>query len=490
MVNRIGAATAFGIFSIVTAGPLSPRNYTNAASFKDIPPSPDLKWTPCYGNFTCVNLEVPLDYENPTIGTTNVAFIRWSTPKQPAMGDIIMNPGGPGGSAVEFILSSLDKLTSNLGTSYNIVGMDPRGVNNSGPSVDCFKGEPAVRDYYNFRSHQQFEPRSNASMDRAFVDAGAFGDFCSVKLGDEVMYANTPAVAHDMLHYAELLAESKGQPREDAKLDYYGVSYGSALGTTFAALYPDRVGRMIIDGVMDVQDYYDGSWIPGIQQADDAIRGFCDLCFEAGPKCAFYANDSSGDAIQARLDAILEDMERDPIPVSDLNAVQFPTVVSHMHLRSMLFSNSYDSFGTFPILAEVLAQLEARNGTLLAVASGEGFAMPAECDNVSAEYSFSLTKFFIGCTDQMGRYNISTTEEWYGYFGELVGLSRYLGAVWSKVMTLQCRSLRWSPPESQRFYGMCGFLLPAVVGVTHGWSRLSGCRRLSFIELKSIDLLT
>lgn len=459
MRKSIGASMA--LLTIATASPLNARN-NNSATFKDIEPTGDLIWTPCYTNFTCANLEVPLDYENPSLGSTNVAFIRWSTPNQPAKGDLIMNPGGPGGSAVGFVLQSIDTLVSLIGSAYNIVGMDPRGVNNSGPNLDCFKGQPAVRDTYGFQYHSRFDPRSNVSMDRIFVDSGAFGDYCSEKLGDDVQYANTPATARDMLTYAELLAVSNGERREDAKVNYYGVSYGSALGTTFAALHPDRVGRFVIDGNMDVEDYYVGSWIPGIRQGDAAIEGFCQMCFEAGPQCAFYKNDTSAGDVQARLDAILADMEENPIPVTDSNFVQFPATVGHMDLRAILFGNSYDSFGAWPTQAVMLAQLEQRNGSMLALLSGAGAMMPAECDGVSEEYSLGITKYIISGTDQMGRYNISTREKWYEYHAENVELSGYLGSVWAKVMTLQCRKLRWKPPVSQRFYGESNGLMLLV----------------------------
>jgi pimeloyl-ACP methyl ester carboxylesterase len=442
---------------VTAASPLAARNNTTQPiTFRDIPTSPDLQWTDCYGeSHTCVNLEVPLDYSDPSAGSTNVAFLRWSTPNQPAKGDIIINPGGPGGSGVDFVLRALPKLIPSLGSSYNFVGMDPRGVNNSGPNIGVFKDTPALRDYYFLQYNQNFEPRSADSMNKLFVEAGAFGDFASEKLGPETKYANTPAAAQDMLRYIELLAESQGKPREEAKLDYYGVSYGSVLGTTFAAMYPERVGRMVIDGVMDVPEYYEGAWLKVIRQGDDSIRAFCDYCFEAGPKyCAFYGNASSADDIQCRLDAVLEDLEKNPIAVADPEILTFPAVLTHMDLRALMFASSYDSFGLYPALAMVFAELEARNGTTLAQAAGKGLMPPAECDGLSQEYSLAFTKFIIGCTDQMGRYKIDTLEKWEEYYAENEKLSRYLGPINSKLLTLQCRGLNWTPPESQKFYGM------------------------------------
>jgi pimeloyl-ACP methyl ester carboxylesterase len=73
-------------------------------------------------------------------------------------------------------------------------------------------------------------------------------------------YANTVAVAYDMRHYIELRARSLGRAPEDAKHWYYGQSYGTILGQTFATLFPHRIERMILDGVSDTNDYYEGGW--------------------------------------------------------------------------------------------------------------------------------------------------------------------------------------------------------------------------------------
>lgn len=100
-----------------------------------------------------------------------------------------------------------------------------------------------------------------------------------------------------MLYFAELMAESRGESKDEAKLNFFGVSYYSILGTTFTQLFPDRVGRMIIDGVMEPSDYYDGAWTKSVARADDAVRAFASQRFDAGTKCPFYANDSNPEVI-------------------------------------------------------------------------------------------------------------------------------------------------------------------------------------------------
>jgi pimeloyl-ACP methyl ester carboxylesterase len=348
-------------------------------------------------------------------------------------------------------------LQRTLGPNFNIIGMDPRGIDNSGPNLDCFKGNPAARDYYD-QHYYLYDPTSKFSMAEHFEASGGFGEWCSQSLTWEANYANTPATARDMLQYIEKLAESYGEDPKEAKLNYYGISYGSTLGTTYAALFPDRVGRMIIDGVVDVTDYYGGSWTQNLLLADEAVESFFQYCFDAGPLCVFFKDDTSPEAMGKRLNAILVDLDTSPIPVTDRSVVDFPTVITSVDLRSLLLIAIYDSVTVFPIFASVLAELEVRNGSsmiglLKSLESPKGLIPKASCDWEGPAYSTVQPKLLVSCNDQDGRYNISTLEKWHEYVAELKGISDYVGEVWAVVITLQCRSLQFSPPETQKFYG-------------------------------------
>ncbi|KAF2726625.1 alpha/beta-hydrolase [Polyplosphaeria fusca] len=407
--------------------------------FKQVPHSSSLEWTPCFTNYTCANLLVPFDYEDASVGNVNVAFIRWETPNQPAMGDIVLNPGGPGGSGVDYLLSSLADLTRLFGTSYNVVGMDPRGVNNSGPHVDCFEGKPWVRDYYDNQYYTDFDPHSPKDVLNHWTDAGSFGDWCAQALNETARYANTPATARDMVSYIEALAESKGESKEDAKLDYYGVSYGSTLGTTFASLFPDRVGRMIIDGVVDAEEHYGGSWLNNLRLGDKSMQKFFEYCYEAGPACTFFQNDTSADGVKARFDALLADLNAHPMSVSDPTLVQFPTFLTGAELISWMLLSVYDQ-NTFPLTASILVECEQRNASSI-------FELLA-----SAGVSKGIT-ITIACNDMQSNYNISSPEKYQKYIDDLEGVSHYLGIAWSPVITVNCWKHSFVPPQSQIFKG-------------------------------------
>lgn len=169
MIGQVKALAAFS--TIIVATSAFPHNST-ASCWAEIPVTSSLSWKPCFTEFTCANLQVPLDYEDASAGTTTIALMRWETPNQPAMGDIILNPGGPGSSGVGWLRRNKNRLASVLGTSHNLVGMDPRGVNNSGPSVECFPGQPFVREYYNSMLNINYDPSNDQEVLNFWTAAG------------------------------------------------------------------------------------------------------------------------------------------------------------------------------------------------------------------------------------------------------------------------------------------------------------------------------
>jgi pimeloyl-ACP methyl ester carboxylesterase len=131
-------------------------------------------------------------------------------------------------------------------------------------------------------------------------------------------YASTVATAQDMLHYIELRTKDLGQLPKEAKLWYYGISYGSILGPTFASLYPSHIGRMIIDGVLDLEDYYKGTWKSAVDSTNDAARYFFQRCLEAGPQlCSFYQNATSWKQLEQRYQGLLANLQASPLGLGD-----------------------------------------------------------------------------------------------------------------------------------------------------------------------------
>ncbi|KAF2727878.1 hypothetical protein EJ04DRAFT_593732 [Polyplosphaeria fusca] len=330
--------------------------------------------------------------------------------------------------------------------------MDPRGVNNSGPYLNCF-ADDYTNNFYNSHiwlpTHGYLDPSSRDSFWR---QSGATAAWCSQTLNATAKYVNTPATARDMLHYAEKLAASQNKNPDEAKVDYYGASYGSVLGSTFARLYPDRMGRFIMDGIADNSDYYAGTWEAGVLQSDAALASFFIYCFAAGPKCQFYRNDSSADAMQARFDAILEDLKTEPIVVADPELVEFPYLVTHIDLLGFAILELYSYIQGFLRFAIVFSELEQRNATTLVgllPAAGVTKGLVPRDTTFVPDFNPQQARVTIACNDQNGRNNLSSPEKFGEYVQKNVETSKYFGELWSGLVPPRCWNWKIEAPETQ-----------------------------------------
>ncbi|KAF1817589.1 hypothetical protein P152DRAFT_510789 [Eremomyces bilateralis CBS 781.70] len=450
---EIAALAVSALLSGTSASPLQQRNNGPMVyGFDEIQPSPELIWTSCFDNFTCAMLEVPLDYTDPSIGSTNVAFIKKPSSNTTAI-DLFAQPGGPGGSGVSTILEWAETFPHNgLGSQYHLIGFDPRGVNRSGIELECFPGNPAAK----LRFSQDVLDRpvddsSRGSLYQAWELSRGWGERCTAVQDPKLpkKYANTVAVANDVLRFTELNAKNLGHPPEEAKVWFYGRSYGTVLGATIAALFPDRIGRMILDGVVDADDYYGGGWATAVADADQSARTFFTSCYEAGPElCAFYGNASSAEDIELRVFNIFDDLREYPILISDPLMSSTPLLVGVSELKAFFFNALYNAVQNFPALALVLDELEHRNATTLSIAGGR-VALGIPMNTTDDTYTPGFARTHIACIDANGRYNLSTFEEYQRHVEFQVNLSFFGGNTMASIVTTPCRGFGIQPPESQ-----------------------------------------
>ncbi|KAF1970757.1 hypothetical protein BU23DRAFT_389945, partial [Bimuria novae-zelandiae CBS 107.79] len=428
--------------------------------YSELTPSPELNWTSCYDKFTCTLLQVPLDYSDPLAGTTNLGIIRLAANNSTAE-DILLNQGGPGGSGVEFVLLAAESIMEKIGRNYNLIGIDPRGVNNSGPDIRCFPGYPlAGRNSFYADVFPAVDNSSEYGLQTSFQHANTYGEWCSgiYSVNNTAKYVGTIAVAQDFLHYTELTAKARNREPSEAKLNYYGISYGSLLGVTIATLFPDRINRMVIDGVMDTEDYYSGGWRTFAYDTDEAVRAIFEACLEAGPElCVFHQNASSWEQLEERYNAILDGLRQAPIVVAaplsplvqELNLL--PYAFTWLDLLEVTFSASYGPFTTYPHLVQLLAQLESGNTSSLAdVATRAATFSPAQED----AYDSREPRTLVSCLDAQGRFNTSNIEEYADHIAFMTNQSQYGGLVVPSFSGPICSKLNIFPPESQSWKGL------------------------------------
>ncbi|KAF9262959.1 alpha/beta-hydrolase [Marasmius fiardii PR-910] len=323
-----------------------------------VSPTTDLsRWVECYGPYQCARLQVPLNYSSTDDGKTVViAMIKVpanTTMTGPSQGPVFVNPGGPGVSGIQLIQLLGESLHGVIGQQFDVVSFDPRGVGFSSPKVTIFD---STAETNNFASGEIYDLNSTSTaMSKEWERYQLLGKLAVERDADGFLnHVSTDNVARDMLQMLEVMGQQK--------LRYWGFSYGTVLGAAFATMFPDRVGRLVIDGVVDMDGYFANDVKNQISDADKVIQIFFDECFAAGPQgCAFHA--SSRAEIATKLDALYEKVRVNPVKVSTGNT---STVVTYDMLRQVVFSTLSGPLG-FPQLASALQELSEGDGTALAM---------------------------------------------------------------------------------------------------------------------------
>lgn len=195
----------------------------------------DLNWTEC-DEAHCTWVTVPVDYSKPDGETTRLRMAYY-----PATGDaqrsIFVNPGGPGGSAVDFAETMEGSLGADVRDQADVIGVDPRGVGLSTP-LTCLSDSEF--DAYTAADPDPDDPQEVQAQRDGFAK---LGEACLAGSGDLAAHVSTVEVARDM----DVVRALVGRPT----LDWFGASYGTELGSVYAELFPDKVGRMVLDGAVD-----------------------------------------------------------------------------------------------------------------------------------------------------------------------------------------------------------------------------------------------
>lgn len=330
-----------------------------------------------------------------------------------------------------------------FGEQYNIVSFDPRGVNNSGPSLDCFSGNPEARLAFNRLHNTGVTNVSSSSLEEQYYSSSIFGEWCNHVVETESphgYYVTTPAVARDLLTFTEAEAKLAGQAPSDAKLWAYGISYGTVIGTTFASMFPDRVGRMILDGIVDAELYYRNDYTAEVDQMDEAMEKFSTLCHSAGPdNCSFWG--PTPDNITARMDNIIHQLQNHPVPISGAQSQHIPTMVTYSDLKALFLTTVYTPIASFPVMADVLHQIEHGNVSALAGAF-ESSIVTLDANHI------------ISCADASRTNSLTTIEEFKSFVEYTVRKSKYIGDIYPiYVDTILCRSFRPQLPDSMMAHG-------------------------------------
>ena len=357
--------------------------HSSQFDWSSITPQAHLAYQPCYDDFECARLTLPLDYHN-TSSSHNISLAVIRLPATVAEdhpdhgASIIINPGGPGGSGVQFALSTAKRLQAGLssdgGKQFEIVSFAPRGILYSKPNLYCFATPFDAQLWGHEKLAKGALDESDAALQWQWQFEMARGRVCADSdVGkwedgtDLRRFVSTAFVATDMLQLVkaidarkEAIVSRPGGPLQAplqadhnkiSKIQYYGQSYGTFLGQTFASMYPENVGRMILDGNIDGDN-----WVSAHEYSVDdaeAIREyFFESCFAAGRQCPFWGlTDDVATDQQARYTEMIARLAQKPALITHDGKA---TLLTPERLEKAFFSALYQPADDFPRLAQLL----------------------------------------------------------------------------------------------------------------------------------------
>lgn len=409
-------------------------------------------------------------------------------------GPILINPGGPGGPGALFALQAAKSLQWVVDTPsdpvsakddarfFDIIGFDPRGIGETKPAATCISDSAAAWSWRLRESEAGILGSSDAALGRLWSMTHAFGSSCKIAMDktdgpDIKQYMTTAFVARDMLEIVERHAEYNAQQSAkarhnngrrsalrnspqlkyipgEAKLQYWGFSYGTFLGSTFASMFPDRIGLVVLDGVVGSFDYNHSFGNGSLVDNEKAMESFYSYCLLSGPRVCPLANGSTTTtAIRERTQKIVQSLYHNPYI---LNAEDAPEVITYSDIKSTIFSSIYQPQISFKPLGYLIPQIEAGNGDLIDYLS-KPFRLTHKlsCDNgtvPSISYTGDVPTFAILCADGIDQQNLGL-DEFTDYWHLLHNMSSAAGDIWA-MLRMKCAA--WKITASYKFDGNFG----------------------------------
>lgn len=258
--------------------------------------SQHVAWKSCRSDRLCATIKVPLDYADPDASSISLSLIKvpaGSTKQR--VGSLLVNPGGPGGSGIEYADHADQYFGSELRQAFDIIGFDPRGVGESTP-IQCLSDEKL--DTFVASDPDPDTAREIDETDRLLTE---FGQGCVDQSGELASHVSTVEAARDM----DIIRAVVG----DRRLSYFGASYGTFLGATYADLFPERVGRMVLDGAIDPSIDARETSLVQARGFETALRAYVGRCVDARD-C--FLGDTVNEGT-ARIRRFLDEVEAEPL---------------------------------------------------------------------------------------------------------------------------------------------------------------------------------
>jgi pimeloyl-ACP methyl ester carboxylesterase len=466
--RSLAASIALVVILAASATPAAAASPAAAADTSSI------RWHSCGHGFECGSISVPVDYAAPDGAQTRIAVSRRRAdqPKQ-RLGSLVFNFGGPGDPGTDTLRGYAADLPPTIRDRYDLVSFDPRGTGGSRP-IDCVSNKAADAVYA-----ADPTPTTDADL-RAFYD-GTEGnvDFikgCITKNGSWLARVGSRNVARDL----DRLRAALG----DEKLTYLGYSYGTVIGSVYAQQFPDHVGRMVLDGPVDLSETEQGNLDAAAASFEHALDAFLRHCADTA-KCPFR----SGGHPRAALRALRDRFEGGlTLPTYNASGKRSARAAGVATFYTGVISGLYDEEFGWPNLADALNSARHGDGTFLQLLADSYNGRRANGTYDSLAESSGI----IVCADRPDP--LETFEQYVAEYRQAQKDYPFLGAYAADVPT-GCDPRLAQPTESEilgdvRASGVAPILVvgttgdPATpyVGAEDLVQRLEGSRLLTFVS--------
>jgi pimeloyl-ACP methyl ester carboxylesterase len=339
-----------------TTSTTAPTTTTTVAE----PPVAPVAWTPC-GGLQCGTVTVPLDYAHPQSGTIAIALERHPAGEPGArIGSLVINPGGPGDSGINDLPNELDVLTPQLLARFDIVSFDPRGVQRSDP-VSCGPSGSSG----SAADLPDPVPTTATAQQALMANDKAYAAQCLAHSGSLLDFVGTVDTARDLDRIREALG--------DTTLTFFGHSYGTLLGATYAEMFPTHVRAMVLDGAIDPAMSTEEMVFEQSQSFEAVLGDFFAWC--ASVRCAWQGGSDPTNALLA----LINRSRTAPLPAPGGRSAGpgefYNAVLASLYSRS-----------SWPALASALAQAAAGHGAAL-VSLSDSYLTHGSTNAAAAEVS-------------------------------------------------------------------------------------------------------
>lgn len=405
----------------------------------------------------------------------------------------MINPGGPGGAGASFATLLGRELQTVVDAEvsldikpadtryFDIIGFDPRGIGWTTPHAVCM-ADPAAAWSWTLRENTEgILGSSDAALGRLWSMTHAWGTSCKEALDaqdgpDIKQYMSTALVARDMLEiverHATWVAEKLDQLKSDkrrchhepdpalykpeaARLNYWGFSYGTYLGSTFGSMFPDRVGRVILDAVVNSYDYNHSLGNGSLTDNQKAVDSFYSYCLNSGPDvCPLASANSTIQDIEERAEKIIKSIYHAPLAI---NSASGPDIITYSDVKALLFQAAYMPPIFFPRVAAVLSAIEVGHGDVLDMLKEQYhnshiYSCPINGSEPVFDVTESVSTWSVLCSDGIDQTH-ETMDEFAEHWKVMAEIAPTSGAVWA-MLRMRCTS--WHIKAKYRFEGEFG----------------------------------